>query len=69
MKNFFSLKLCDRPKWKQRKKKRGRCASSVAMLTPKRVAFMFKPLPEKSKTEQKRNHTDTQNRTVITTQV
>lgn len=33
---------------------------SVAMLTPTRVAFMFKPLPEKSKTERKRNHTDTQ---------
>lgn len=39
------------------------------MLTSKRFAFMFKPLPVKSKTEQKQNHTDTQNRIVVTTQL
>lgn len=38
------------------------------MLTPKRFAFMFKPLPGKSKTEREQNHTDTQNQIVITTQ-
>lgn len=38
------------------------------MLTSKRFAFMFKPLPVKSKTERKQNHTDTQNHIVITTQ-
>lgn len=38
------------------------------MLTSKRFAFMFKPLPAKSRTKQKQNHTDTQNHIVITTQ-
>lgn len=50
------------------KKKKGSFALYVAMLTSKRFAFMFKPLPVKSKTKQKQNHTDTQNHTVITTQ-
>ena len=50
------------------KKKKGSFALYVAMLTSKRFAFMFKPLPVKSKTKRKQNHTDTQNHTVITTQ-
>lgn len=52
----------------KRKKKKGSFALYVAMLTSKRFAFMFKPLPVKSKTKRKQNHTDTQNHTVITTQ-
>lgn len=42
------------------KRKNRQLCFVVAMLTSKRFAFMFKPLPVKSKTEQKRSHTDTQ---------
>lgn len=42
------------------KRKNRQLCFVVAMLTPKRFAFMFKPLPLKSETEQKQSHTDTQ---------
>lgn len=42
------------------KRKNRQLCFVVAMLTSKRFAFMFKPLPLKSKTEQKQSHTDTQ---------
>lgn len=57
---YFFLKLCDRPKWKRRKEKNRQLCFVAAMLTSKRFAFMFKPLPVKSKTERKQSHTDTQ---------
>lgn len=52
----------------EKRKRKGSFALYVAMLISKRFAFMFKPLPVKSKTKRKQNHTDTQNRIVITTQ-
>lgn len=52
----------------ENRKKRGSFALYVAMLTSQKFAFMFKPLPVKSKTKRKQNHTDTQNHIVITTQ-
>lgn len=36
---------------KKKKKKRGSFALYVAMLTSKRFAFMFKPLPAESRTK------------------